>query len=75
MLPRRTFYIIGSSFVLVSFILLAQSFGGLTGFAIYEANNQTTQFYMVMFWFLLTGLFILLVPKILNQGSNNSKSS
>jgi hypothetical protein len=70
MLPKRTFYIVGASFLFVSAFLLTQSFGGFTGYAVFQEADKTTDYFLFTMWFLIAGLFVVFMPKLTSWVNN-----
>jgi hypothetical protein len=62
MLPNRTFYIIGASYLFVATLILMYTFQGLTGFAVSEGKGVSMNYY-ISIWFALAGIFVLAFPK------------
>src|SRR3989344_9661843 len=58
-LPKRAFVITGISFLAMGFVILVNSFAGLTGAAIFEGSNINAG-WIIALWFLISGIVILM---------------
>src|SRR3989344_4473079 len=62
MLQKRTFYIVGISFIFLGAIIAWNSSQGITGFAIFEQSDISLG-YLVGIWLFVAGVVILMVSK------------
>ncbi|MDO8460108.1 MAG: hypothetical protein Q7S74_03295 [Nanoarchaeota archaeon] len=58
MLPKRAYLVLGISFLLIGFILILNSFSGITGKVILEDASPKISFYWAL-WFIIGGILIL----------------
>ena len=57
-LPKRTFFIVGFSFVFMGVLFLLNSAQGITGFAVFE-EAEISSGLLVSVWFVVAGLLVL----------------
>ncbi|MBX4212419.1 hypothetical protein KW787_03135 [Candidatus Pacearchaeota archaeon] len=57
-MKRRVFMIVGSSFIIMSFIILLNSFQTVTGYSVFE-NVDINAGYYAGLWLLISGFVVL----------------
>jgi hypothetical protein len=57
-LPRRTFVIVGMSFLFMAAVFFVNSVGGITGYAVFSGTDYGVGF-LIALWFLFAGMAVL----------------
>jgi len=60
MLAKRVFVIVAISFFFFGVVLLFNSLGGITGFAVFEGSDYVKGFYVAL-WFFVAGAVVLTI--------------